>query len=305
MSDTAPSAPDLTRPTQPRERLQGVDLFFAALFCVLWASGFSVSKTALADAPPLLLIVLRYSLAGLVLLAIAAATGHWQRLTRRDLMQLVLIGLFLHALHLGLSWNGLTRVSSGFAAILFSTSPILIAFLSAPVLGERLTIPKVTGLILGIIGVGIVFRSRLGSGAEDLVGTLLLMGGVAALVIGSVMYKKIAPRGGLWTGASIQFFATALAVLPASLLLEDVSDLHVSQSLILALFYIVFATTIGSFCLWLYLLSRTSASAAASLLFLTPPLGLLLGWLMLGETIAYADLIGIIPIAIGIRLATR
>ncbi len=44
--------------------------------------------------------------------------------------------------------------------------------------------------------------------------------------------------------------------------------------------FAVFATTIGSFCLWLYLLSRTSASAAASLLFLTPPLGLLLGCLI-------------------------
>jgi drug/metabolite transporter (DMT)-like permease len=55
------------------------------------------------------------------------------------------------------------------------------------------------------------------------------------------------------------------------------------------------------FCL---LWSGTSASAASSLLFITPPLGLFIGWLVLDEPVAFADFIGIIPIAIGIRLAT-
>lgn len=285
--------------------LQGADIAWAALFCLIWAAGFSASKIALADCPPFLLVSIRYSMAGIALLAIAAASGHWQRLTRRDFFWLVVIGLILHALHLSLSWQGLSRVSSGFATIIFSTGPILVAFLSALVLGERLTITKMIGLVLGIAGVAIVFRSRLGNGHEDLVGTLFLIAGVSSLVAGTVLYKRIAPHGGIWMGLAVQFLATGICVLPIAALSENFGDLRITQPFVLSLLFIVFVNTIGSYSLWLYLLSRTSASAASSLLFLTPPLGLLLGWLLLDEPIEMSDLVGVIPIAIGIRLATR
>jgi len=89
------------------------------------------------------------------------------------------------------------------------------------------------------------------------------------------------------------------------LLIDDVSTVNPSPSLFLAFSYIVFITAVGSYTLWLFLVTRTSASAASSLLFLTPPLGLLFGWLILGEPVSIADLIGVVPIAIGIRLVTR
>jgi drug/metabolite transporter (DMT)-like permease len=283
--------------------LHGVDLFLAILFCLLWSASFLASKTALRDIEPLVLLAARYITAGIILLGVAAAVG-MPKLTRRDLVKLICIGLVLHGLHLAFSWYGLERVSSGFAAIMFSTSPILIAFLAAPVLGETMTMRKLLGLALGIVGVAIVFRSRLGGGVEDPLGAVFVMIGVAALVAGTVAYKRLAPGGGLWLGQAVQFLAAGIGIIPVMLLLNDVSSTRPTLSLLAGFLYLVFGSAIGTYSLWLYLVSRTGASTASSLLFLTPPLGLMIGWLALDEPLALADLIGIVPIAIGIRLAT-
>jgi drug/metabolite transporter (DMT)-like permease len=49
----------------------------------------------------------------------------------------------------------------------------------------------------------------------------------------------------------------------------------------------------------------SGATAASSYHFMMPPLGMLFGWLLLGERIAFTDLIGVVPVAIGIYLVTR
>ena len=299
------SARGTTGAATPPQKLQGVDIVFAGLFCLLWSSAFTASKIALLDSPPLVLLAARYLTAGVILLGIAALLGPLPRLARRDYVILILVGLFLHALHLGFGFSGLSRVTSGFAVILLSTSPILIAFLAAIFLGERLTLAKLAGLALGITGVAIVFRSRLSGGLEDPLGALFLMIAVSALVVGTVIYKRLAPAGGLWYGQSIQFLAAGIGVLPFMFWLNDLSDVNLTTSLFLSWSYIVVFQAIGAYSLWLYLVSHTSASAASSLLFLTPPLGLFFGWLVLDEPVAVMDLVGIIPIAIGIRLATR
>jgi drug/metabolite transporter (DMT)-like permease len=53
------------------------------------------------------------------------------------------------------------------------------------------------------------------------------------------------------------------------------------------------------------MLNVSGATAASAYHFVMPPLGMLFGWLLLGERIAATDLIGIVPVAIGIYLVTR
>jgi drug/metabolite transporter (DMT)-like permease len=294
---------DPTGPTS--DRLEGIYVAYAAVFCIFWSSSFPITKIALIDCPPFVLIMARFVVAGAILFFIALATGPLPRLSGRDYGALILTGLTLHAIHIGFGYYGVSHVSAGFAAVLFSTSPIMVAIFSALVLGERLTRLKVLGLALGFVGVAIVLRSRLASGIENPFGVALVIIAAMALVTGTILYKKLMPGGGLWYGQAIQFTAGAVGVLPAMLLFADFSSVNPTPRLFLAFGYIVFITAIGAYSLWLYLVSHTSASAAASLLFLTPPLGLLFGWLVLDEPVSGGDLIGVIPIAIGIRLVTR
>src|ERR1700742_1910983 len=87
-------------------------LVLVALFCVIWSSAFAVSKLALADAPPLLLLTARFFIAGLVVFAVTMWRGADWRLGPRDLASLVVIGIANNAVYLGLNYVGMHTVSS-------------------------------------------------------------------------------------------------------------------------------------------------------------------------------------------------
>ena len=280
-----------------------------AVFCLLWSSAFAAAKIALVDCPPLTLLTVRFLVAGVLMVAVAWVLTGRPRLTRRDIGALLLLGAFNNAIYLGLSWTGITTVTSAFAAVIVSASPLLVAAFAGPVLGERLTVVKVVGLLLGLAGVALVLRSRLmgsaGIGGEDPLGTLLVVLGLCSLVAGTLAYKKLAPGGGLWVGNGMQCIFGGLLTLPAALLLDDWSTVRLTPGLVGGFLWLVIGVSVGCYALWFFLLGRTTATSASALHFLMPPLGLLFGWMILAEPVAPLDLLGILPIAAGIWLVTH
>ncbi|TCK28583.1 drug/metabolite transporter (DMT)-like permease [Ancylobacter aquaticus] len=282
-----------------------------ALFCVLWSSAFAGAKLALADCPPLILLSVRLLLAGSIMLALAPLWDSDARrrdlppIRRRDILALIGIGILNNAVYLGLNWTALTFTSSAYTAVLTSCLPLLVALGAGPLLGERMNVAKWAGIALGLIGVVIVLRSRLAGAHETLAGTLLIGGGVTALAAGTLAFKYFAPRGGVWSGNAVQCLAGGLALIPVALATESAGDIRLTANLVGGLAFLVIAVSIGGYGLWFYLLTRASATAASSLHFLMPPLGLFFGWLLLGEAVPPLDILGIVPIALGIWLVTR
>lgn len=274
-------------------------------FCLIWSSAFAAAKLALADCPPLLLLSARFLLAGLIMLAAARWIGGPIRLARRDLLVLAMLGVLNNAVYLGLSWTGMRTVSSGLTAIIISANPVLTALSASLWLGEPMTRTRATGLALGIAGIVIVLRDRLDSGLEDPQGVVLVLGALLSLVAGTVLFKKLRPGTGLWLGNGVQCLAAGLALAPVALSVEQPARIVPSLSLALSLLYLVLVVSVAGYLLWFRLLSRASATAASALHFLMPPLGLLFGWALLGETVPPLDLLGVVPIALGIHLVTR
>jgi drug/metabolite transporter (DMT)-like permease len=289
----------------PADAPPGISWAPIAAFCILWSSAFAAAKIAVRDCPPLTLLTIRFLIAGVLMLGVAAASGRWKLPAGRDLAALALLGVLNNTLYLGLSWSGMTTVSSAFTAVLISTNPLLIGVLARPVLGERLGWRKLAGLCLGLAGVALVLRSRLSGMQEDLHGTLLVTGGLVALVAGTLLYKRLKPSSGLWTSTGIQSLAGAAALLPFALAHESIGDARMTASLIWSMAYMIVAVSMGGYYLWFMILGRASATSASALHFLMPPLGLLFGWLVLSEPVSWLDLLGIVPIAFGIWLATR
>ncbi|MDF2994972.1 MAG: EamA family transporter [Xanthobacteraceae bacterium] len=276
-----------------------------ALFCVLWSSAFAGAKLALLDCPPLLLLSFRLLLAGGIMLGLAWAIDGRPTMRRRDFLALLFIGVLNNAVYLGFNWTALTFTSSAYTAVLTSCLPLIVALAAGPLLGEKLNLAKWFGIMLGLLGVVIVLRSRLEGGHESLTGTLLVGVGVTALSAGTLAFKYFAPRGGVWTGTAIQGLAGGVVLAPFALASESLADVHVTVNLIGGLAFLVVGVSIGGYGLWFYLLTRSSATAASSLHFLMPPLGLFFGWLLLGEAVPPLDILGIVPIALGIWLVTR
>ena len=275
-----------------------------AAFCLLWASAFSVAKLAMADCPPLLLLTIRFLLAGVVVLGAAAAFGVPLKLDRRNLLLFATLGVANQAAYLGLGYIGLRSIPSGLSALIVSANPVLAAVLAAVFLRERMTFRKIAGLLLGVGGVAFVVESRL-AGGLDPVGIAFTIAGLISLVVGTILFKRFAPTNGFWVGNGVQSLTAGVATLPFALGFENVGDIVPTWSLLAAMAYQVLFVSVFAYLLWFQMLSVSGATAASSYHFLMPPLGMLFGWLLLGEHVAATELLGIVPVALGIYLVTR
>jgi drug/metabolite transporter (DMT)-like permease len=276
-----------------------------AAFCLIWSAAFAVSRLAMRDCPPLLLLSLRCVAAGVIMLAAARFVPGRRPFGRRDLAIYAALGLANYTLYLGMNYVGMARgASAGLAALVASANPILTAVLAAAMLGEPLTARKVTGLLLGIGGVAAIVQHRM-TGGESLVGAALLAGALAALVGGTILFKRLAPRGSVLIGNGVQNLAGGLAITPIALTAESIGDVVPSARLLLALLFLVVLASIVAYPLWFHLLEVAGAATASAWHFLMPPLGLFFGWLLLGERAEPLDLIGVLPVALGIWLVTH
>jgi drug/metabolite transporter (DMT)-like permease len=227
------------------------------------------------------------------------------KLSRRDVFIFALLGIANQAAYLGLSYIGIRSISSGLAAVVISANPVLTAVLAAVFLNEQMTWRKMAGLLLGIGGVAFVVEHRLAGGAEHAVGIAFTIAALISLTAGTILFKRLAPKGGLWIGNGVQSLSAGLATLPFALTFESVGNIVPSWRLLASLVYLALFVSVFAYILWFHLLKLSGATAASSYHFMMPPLGMLFGWLLLGEHVAFSDMIGIIPVAVGIYLVTR
>ena len=151
----------------PRARFNPLPLYIA-LFCLLWSFAFVAGKIGVTDCPPLILLTARFSLAGVVILGITAIRSEGWQLTWRDAAVFAVLGVANNALYLGLGYTGLKTVSAGLGGLIVSANPVFTAALAALFLGEALTLRKVTGLVLGILGVSFIVWHRMSVGTDSL-----------------------------------------------------------------------------------------------------------------------------------------
>jgi drug/metabolite transporter (DMT)-like permease len=276
-----------------------------AVFLMLWSSAFAVAKLSLADCPPLLLLAARFLIAGVLMFGIAAVSRVRWTLSRRNILLFALLGIANQTIYLGVGYVALRDVSAGLAVLIFSANPIVTAVFAALVLGERMSWSNVVGLVLGIVGVAFIVQSRLSIGSDHLRGILLTVVSLLSFVGGTILFKRYAPKDGLWIGNGVQSLAAGIALLPFSLSTESIGDIKPTWRLLASFAFLVLLVSVFAYLLWFKILAVSGATAASSYYFLMPPLGMLFGWLLLGEHVALSDLVGIIPVILGIYLVTR
>ena len=245
---------------------------YISLFCVLWSFAFVAGKIGVTACPPLILLTARFSLAGILILGISALRRDAWSLSWRDAWVFAVLGVANNALYLGLGYTGLQTVSAGLGGLVVSANPVFTAGLAALFLGEALTWRKVAGLSLGIAGVSFIVWHR---------------------------------KGSLWIGNGVQNLTAGIVLLPIAFTFADVSDIVPSARLLGAFAFLVLGGSILAYLLWFHLLKVCGATAASAYHFLMPPLGMLFAWIILGEHVEVRDLMGIVPVALGIYLVTR
>lgn len=288
----------------PPRILNPMPLYIGA-FCLLWSFAFVAGKVGVTDCPPLILLAARFSLAGVLILGISALRRDAWGMSWRDIAAFAAIGIANNALYLGLGYTGLQTVSAGLGGLIVSVNPVFTAVLAALLLHEPLTGRKVAGLLLGIVGVASIVWHRIAVGTDSLHGVLFTLASLASIVAGTILFKLLAPKGSLWIGNGIQNLVAGMVLIPIAVTVSDVSAIVPSARLLGAFAFLTLGGSILAYRLWFHMLQVSGATAASAWHFVMPPLGMLFAWLVLGEHVEARDLLGIVPVALGIYLVTR
>src|ERR1700759_1918765 len=195
------------------------------VFCLLWSYAFVAGKIGVTYCPPLILLAARFSVAGILILGITALRGERWSLTLRDTLVFAVLGVANNALYLGLGYTGLKTVSAGLGGLIVSANPVFTAVFAALLLNEQLTWRKVAGVVAGICGVGAIVWHRMSAGTDSVEGILFTLASLASIVVGTILFKLLAPKGSLWIGNGVQNLAGGLALLPVALTFSNVSDI--------------------------------------------------------------------------------
>src|SRR5215211_1804461 len=147
------------------------------VLCGIWGSTWLFIKLGLEDLPPLTFAGIRFVIACAIILSIIRIRGMRLPRARADWILLAVTGILSFSLNYGLVFWGEQHISSGLAAVLQSTMPAFgLVFAHFHLPGERMTWVKIAGVVLGVLGVAVVFSNQLAiSGRQALFGCVALV----------------------------------------------------------------------------------------------------------------------------------
>lgn len=272
-------------------------------FVLIWSSGFLVPRFAFESSDILFFLGVRLFLAGLILAIITVALGESLRISRRDFLISLLIGLALHGLYLGGVWEAIAQGSSaGLAAVITSTQPLVVSLVALFLLKERLRRIQISGLFLGFAGVVVVLSPAFaGRAALTLFALTLLIIAVMGSTSATLLQRGLGKGIRLLPGTTYQFLAIGAAFIALSIA-RGRTHIEWSDGSIFAMAWAVLVTSIMAVLLLLWMLQRGSAAKISSLLYLVPPVTALQAWMLFGDKLNAQTVIGIAMTALGVAL---
>ncbi len=278
------------------------------LFVVLWSSGFIGAKYGLPYAGPFTLLFIRYALVALLLLAWLNYRRELRFSNRTAIARSALVGLLAHAVWLSAVLGALALgVSPWIAALITALQPMATSVLSGPLLRERVAFLQWMGMVVGLIGVVLVVGTKIGLQNDvPWVGYGLPFVATVSMTLVTLYQRHVNLRQPdktlpVISSLFVQATTSAIALFPLALIFEN---LHVQWTgqFIFALAWLVVVLSIGAYGLMLKLLEHRTAARVSSLMYLTPPVTILLSFLTFGDALNWSDAIGLGITALGVGL---
>lgn len=274
-----------------------------AVFVLFWAGGYSFAKLGLAHAEPLTMLALRYGLAAAALAPFLLRRGIRWPGSARHWGAVALTGFLIQVVYFGLAWMAMKQgMNAGTAAIIMALQPILVAAATARGGAARPWLRA--GLALGFGGVLVTVLSGSGLGPSPVSGVLMAIAALLGITIATVFEKKHGMKTDPAVGGVVQYVTGFAILLPLAAVTETMV-IDWQPEFLLAMAYLVLANSIVSIGLYIALIQRGDATAISSLLYLVPPLAMLIAWLVLGEAFTPMALFGLALAAAGIWCVNR
>ena len=271
------------------------------ILSILWGCSFLFVELALRDVPVLTVALGRTGIAGAFLLLLLIATQAPLLPLAKRWRQFVLLGALRAAIPMSLIVWAQTRIDSGVAGILNSTSPIFTVVVAHLLTSDdRLTPYKWIGCLIGMVGVsvmiGIDFVYEMGTG---IAGQLAMLGATCSYGFAAV-YGRRFDTGSNTASAAGMLCGATLLILPAALVIDHPWTLRPGLRSISALCGLAVLSTAVAFIVWFRLIRTVGPSNTSLVTFLIPFTALGFGIFMLGEKPSLGSLLGLAIILAGL-----
>ena len=278
------------------------DLVDLVALGLLWGASFLFMRIAGPEFGAFALVEVRVAIAAAVLLPMlllrgqgGALTGNWGALGILGVMNTAL-PFFL------LTWATLS-LTAGTSGILNATAPIFTAIVAWAWLGEKLTISRIAGLLVGAVGVWLLVRDKIDvSMGDSTLAVIAALGGAFLYGVGGNFTRRYASHVkplAIATGSQI---AAALALLPVAVMTWPESPVSLTAwtaAVVMGLF-----STALAYILYFRLIANTGPTNAITVTYLIPLFAMVLGAVVIDEPITTSMLVGCAVILLGTALAT-
>ena len=268
-------------------------ILLALIVPITWGLGFTLAKIGMEQFSALLIMSIRFGIAGLVLVWFTKPPwGHM-----REIFIVALIG---STIQYGLTYNGLKGIDASTAAILVQLEGPILALMGTILLKEKLGFTRALGMGLAFAGVFIIAGEPRLEGHIDSV--ILLVAGSAVWAIAQIMISRLKGLSGITILAWVAIMATPQMLL-ASFIIEDGQWQAITTASLFdwsIIFYLAFIMTVLGYSVWYHLLSNVDVSKVSPFLMLLPITSIIAGMILLDEQFTKAMAIGGVMIMIGV-----
>lgn len=277
----------------------------AAVVAALWGMNFLAIDASLAHFPPFFLVALRFALIAVpTVLLVPRPRVPWRWLVGYGLGFGTLQFLFLY-------WGMSIGMPAGLASLVLQASAPFTVLLGALLLTERIGRNAVAGVIVAAAGLAVVGWHRAETAA--VIPFVLTLLGALGWAIGNVCNRLARPQQPLhltlWMSVvpPVPMLALSLVVEGPDAIGHSLRTVASYEGLIATAglaYTVVLGTIVGSG-IWTWLMMRHPAGRVAPFSMLVPVVGMTGAWLVLGESVAPAELVGAAVVIAGVLLSSR
>src|ERR1700722_15861992 len=291
----------------PRPRPWMVILAFGLVY-LFWGSTYLAIDIAVQTIPPALMCGVRFSIAGVVMLAVCAATGRRIFYSAKQIALAGVVGLLLlMGGNLTLSYAELS-VSSGLAALIVAITPLWFLVLDSLLLGHhRISGRGKAGLVLGILGLFVLGWPELESrslGHRELWASISLIAGSFLWALGSVLSKRWQSGMDVFSATGWQVTAAGAANFLFALMNRDFSKVTWTTRGVTATLYLVVCGSWIGYTAYIWLLEHVPTSKVSTYAYVNPVVAVFLGWLVLHERVDRFIVMGSVIVVLSVVLVT-
>jgi drug/metabolite transporter (DMT)-like permease len=281
-----------------------VIIAFAAVY-IIWGSSYLAIRVGVQQLPPALFAGSRFIIAGILLALYARLRGQKFPTEYREWRTIAISGLLMLVGANGLVVWGEQWVPSNQAALIVATTALWLAgFGTLGSSGQKLGPRTVLGLAVGFFGVATLMMPERGFSLEHFGAQLAVLAACPFWAGGSMVAK----RGKLSTPplmvAAMQSLIAGLVFCGIGFPLGEAARWNWSTEALAALAFLIVFSSCFAYASYIWLLHEVSPAALGTYAYINPLVAVLLGWVVLQETLSGKQLAGMVVILIGVMLVS-